>query len=331
MFSDVIISKAFPFPANDLDDAPDDLLRKFAFIDEDVVSDKEITVWKTLVGAVARKVALTTLRLKIQAGERVSPKTLEDLEVESYLRANKAKTGLRNLEYEEWKVDWEDPESIKRWYEGTKDTSPFREEREVQRRCFKIEMAMHEWSNWSPKTQRDVSHRLKELEDVGLNAADILSPGAGFCRNPDIPIVTPGSDFTAKFRLYNPGPTTWPPGCYGQYVKDHFPSFKGGGGEEVTNVIPHSVKPGEDVVLEVPLRAAPSTELDPVGYHCIGWRMKTPGGCSFGHYFYYEYAILEGWQPRDSRPGRPYRQKPTKEEVDEDLARQPISNSSLQV
>jgi hypothetical protein len=62
--------------------------------------------------------------------------------------------------------------------------------REMQRDCFKLEMAMHEWDNRSLKPKHEMSCRLKELENAGLNAAAIMCPGARFSRNSNIPIIT---------------------------------------------------------------------------------------------------------------------------------------------
>ena len=134
-----------------------------------------------------------------------------------------------------------------------------------------------------------MQRRLGELAIVGLRAAEITSPNTG--RHPEIPVVAPGSTFVAEFRMYNPGPTAWPPGCYGT---SHRSPFKmNASGDQITNVIPHAVLAGDEVVLRMHLRA-PDLSSDVGRHQCEKISMQTPGGSAFGWEGSYEYALDEG-------------------------------------
>ena len=325
----LIISDDFPFPVGDMDDIPEDILRRFHFIDEDISCGEESMAWTLLVQSVARELAVSSVHLNIQSGKSTDTdlRTLHSLKKDAQRLREQAEDFLSDVWFHQHPFpDGNATPQLLEAYATALDDSNNSRSKDLLRRRFKIEMAMHEWKNWSPNMKHQLPQRLKQLDDIGLNARDIFDSGAGFCRNPSVPILQPDANFVARFRIYNPGPTTWPPGCYGKYTTEDTPNLFGGGGKLVTTRIPHAVKPGEDAVLEVPMRTPPfpGPENDnPSMFHHMGWRMVTPGGVFFGFYFYYQYAVRDGWQSRASARSICNVSKPTKEEVDKTFAKRP--------
>ena len=280
----VQISKSFQFSIQDIDTAPVSLLRKFCFVDEEVQdSGPDLRIWRLLIGSVARKMAFNSLGPNEQdVDEDFFLKMQNDAEQMDW----SAQRELFSVHKSKWREQLRSKElrgempMLPPWYD---------EYGEKKRRCLKIELAMHQFGEWRSNSSKEMERRLRELAIIGLRAAEITSLNNG--RHSEIPVVAPGSTFVAEFRMYNPGPTAWPPGCYGT---SHRSPFKiNASGDQITNVIPHAVLAGDEVVLRMRLRA-PDLSSDVSRHQCEKISMQTPGGSAFGWDGSYEYALDEG-------------------------------------
>ena len=316
------ISDAFPFSVGDLEDVPDHLLRKFMFMDNDVESKEDVEICKILIGKVTRDLAITTCYQKgsVPAG---TVKALAKLSADTSQRQWNAFELLFAAQKKKKTDDGLNPVDHPSGVFKTLQWCCWM----LRQRSFNIEMAIHEWHNWSKKTEDDILWTLHEYKRCGLNAVEILSEGPGYSQNPGhIAFVAPGSNFTARFRIYNPGPTTWPPGCHGKWVieagKEDDLRFKDRQGEQFTSIIPHSVEAGKDVVLEFILQPRPEQVHESNGSECHSteWTMITPGGIRFGSPFYFEYTTVDGSRAKFSER----RPNPTKEEAS-------VSTTDIQV
>lgn len=118
------ISKGFLFTVEDMEDVPDDILRQFGFIDEDVVNEEEVEVWKKLLGMVTRSVAVQSGLAKFYTGEEeFSQDTLKLYSSESDRLQTEAESRLEDIDMDRFGVSEESDElvAMKRYFEVLKD------------------------------------------------------------------------------------------------------------------------------------------------------------------------------------------------------------------
>ena len=322
--SKTFISETFPFSIDELDGLSTETLQYAGFIDEGVLPEEEIELWRCLIKYIGFKLAISNIVVKIETGDTLhsTPNTLADLRKDAKIYRDWAGDLITNIAIKTFKKLNQDELQPLRDYNkaiSANEAILDMETQEINRRCFKIELAMHEWRGWSTAQRENTKRILKEFENLGLNAFEIVHKGRGFCLNPSIPTITPQKNFIARFRVYNPGPTAWPPGCYGVPVEGP-DNPRSSGSTNATSTVPYSVMPGAQVTLELLSLADSEGEWETAGYRGASWRMTTPGGTRFGGLLYYVYALTES---REDVTGMEvarrwdYRtRKPTRQEVD---------------
>ena len=270
------MSKDFSFLIRDLETMPIVILRNLGLIRNEAESKAGILTWRHLVESVARELAISTIRLNHQInGDSVSLDDVTRLKQEIQYRHQKVFSDLFAAQMERM-IDGPD-EALTRLSFNTDGDKTLEE---MNRRKFRIEMAIHHWREWSSNREQMESF-LKSLDNTHLASMELSR------KSDDPAVVTLGSKSVVKFRVRNSGVIPWPAGCYARAVWHDGSAKIRWFGNHCTNILAHTVQPGEDVVLEVkPL--APAIECDDSNSR---WTMVTPGGQDFGSMFWYRHPV----------------------------------------
>ena len=263
------ITKEFPFSIRDIETMPTLILRNLGLISNEAKDNIDILTWRYLIEIVARKLAISTLRVNNQINESsISTDDVMKLKKEIQERHQKV---FAELLAARMKGMMEPDEARTPLLFNTDGAKVLQE---MDRRKLRIEMAIHHWREWASNTEQMESF-LEGLDDTHLAAIELPSNSA----RP----ITPGSQFAVEFKVRNSGIIPWPAGCYARAVWHHGSAKIRWFGDECTNILTRVVQPSEEVVLEV--NPSPSDVESDNG--SSGWTMVTPGGQDFGPMFWY--------------------------------------------
>ena len=118
---------------------------------------------------------------------------------------------------------------------------------------------------------------------------------------PDGSTLTSDRLFTQSWKMHNPGPHAWPPGCAVYFTGgDHMLNVDAKNPSSVTamaaatksTALSGSVEPGQSTVFTVLLKS-PEREGRAISY----WRLKTPDGIPFGHKLWVDIIVAGAAAP----------------------------------